>query len=177
MTTLFRQYWRRSVWQNFRVFSSSCAENNSAKVSIKPSPGFRVYNCHACISAWCCLKKYWAVLHSINKRQCSKPYFRTYHGRPESQKNNQHLVVVAKSTRHRMCRHRSSPKDAMRHQRPMPRQTTRRRNASSGGNASSGNVLSQCVVKGAGIIANASSQCVVSVSAKSHTQAAGALLQ
>ena len=48
-------------------------------------------------------------------------------------------------------------------------------NASSGGNASSGNVSSQCVVRGAGDIANVSSQCVVSVSAKCHTQAAGAL--
>ena len=50
-----------------------------------------------------------------------------------------------------------------------------RHNASSGGNASSGNVSSQCVVRGAGDIANVSSQCVVSVSAKCHTQAAGAL--
>ena len=47
-------------------------------------------------------------------------------------------------------------------------------NASSGGNASSGNVSSQRVVRGAGDIANVSSQCVVSVSAKCHTQAAGA---
>ena len=48
-------------------------------------------------------------------------------------------------------------------------------NVSSGGNASSGNVSSQCVVRGAGDITNVLSQCVVSVSAKCHTQAAGAL--
>ena len=44
-------------------------------------------------------------------------------------------------------------------------------NASSAGNASSGNVSSG----GGGVIANLSSECVVSVSAKSHTQAACAL--
>ena len=69
----------------------------------------------------------------------------------------------------------------MRRQGAMRRQGMRRHNASSGvnassgGNASSGNVSSQRVVRGAGDIANVSSQCVVSVSAKCHTQAAGAL--
>ena len=38
----------------------------------------------------------------------------------------------------------------------------------------SGNVSSQCVVRGAGDIANVSSQCGVGISAKCLTQAAGA---
>jgi len=47
--------------------------------------------------------------------------------------------------------------------------------ASSGGNASAGNVSSQCVIRGPGVIANLWSQRIVGISAKSHTQAAGAL--
>ena len=97
-------------------FSRSCAENKFSRSSHKALPRFTNCDYHAYISVWTNLKKYWAVQLSISKTKCCKPRFGTCYRRPENQKINQHPVIVANITRHRMCRRMSPPKKVMRHQ-------------------------------------------------------------